>query len=248
MASAHNNYGSLLFVTIMLLPSLCYSQDYYTSSRATYYGSPDCLGTPTGACGYKDYGRTINGGEVSGVLRLFKNGTSCGACYQVRCKSPKHCNEEGVKVVVTDYGEGDHTDFILSVRAYTKLALPGLAADLISYGVVDVEYRTIPCQYPGYNLMFKVHEHSRFPDYLALVALYQAGVNEITAIELWQEDCKEWRGMRRAYGAVWDMPNPPQGVLNLRFQVNGAKWVQLKSVIPSEWKAGAAYDTTIQLS
>lgn len=36
-----------------------------------------------GACGYKDYGKTINGGEVSGVSRLFKNGTGCGACYQV---------------------------------------------------------------------------------------------------------------------------------------------------------------------
>lgn len=89
-------------------------------------------------------------------------------------------------MVVTDQGEGDHTDFILSVRAYTKLALNGLAAELFSYGVVEVEYKQIPCQYPGYNLMFKVHEHSRFPDYLALVALYQAGVDEITAIELWQ--------------------------------------------------------------
>lgn len=91
-----------------------------------------------------------------------------------------------MKVVVTDHGEGDNTDFILSVRAYTKLALPGLAAELISYGVVDIEYKRIPCQYPGYNLMFKVHEHSKFPQYLALIAIYQSGVSEITAVELWQ--------------------------------------------------------------
>lgn len=66
-----------------------------------------------------------------------------------------------------------------------------------------------------------------------------------------QEDYKEWRGMRRAYGAVWDMANPPKGDLNLRFQVDGngeQKWVQLSSVIPSEWKAGVAYDSTMQLS
>lgn len=91
-----------------------------------------------------------------------------------------------MKVVVTDHGEGDNTDFILSTRAYNKLALPGLAEALFSYGVVDVEYKRIPCQYSGYNLMFKVHEHSRFPDYLSLIPIYQAGVSEITAVEIWQ--------------------------------------------------------------
>lgn len=36
-----------------------------------------------GACGFGDYGRTIYDGKVSGVSRLYKNGTRCGACYQV---------------------------------------------------------------------------------------------------------------------------------------------------------------------
>lgn len=34
--------------------------------------------------------------------------------------------------------------------------------------------------------MFKVHEHSKYPDYLAIVVLYQAGQKDVTAIELWQ--------------------------------------------------------------
>ncbi|XP_059657661.1 expansin-like B1 [Cornus florida] len=245
-------YCCLLFSVMVLLPALCYSdQDYFVSSRATFYGSPDCLGTPTGACGYSEYGRTVNGGEVTGVSRLYRNGTGCGACYQVRCKVPKLCTDDGVKVVVTDHGEGDHTDFVLSARAYTRLAFPNMAAELLAYGVVDIEYQRIPCRYPGYKLMFKVHENSRFPEYLALVALYQAGINEITAVELWQEDCKEWRGMRRAYGAVWDMANPPKGGLDLRFQVNGyagVKWMPLRNVIPGDWKAGVVYETGIQLN
>ncbi|CAI9290496.1 unnamed protein product [Lactuca saligna] len=95
LASTSDNYESMSSDVEGGGSGLC--QDYYVSSRATYYGSPDCLGTPTGACGYKAYGSTINGGEVSGVSRLFKNGTGCGACYQVRCKSPKHCSENGVK-------------------------------------------------------------------------------------------------------------------------------------------------------
>ncbi|KAF5759675.1 putative rlpA-like protein, double-psi beta-barrel [Helianthus annuus] len=237
-----------LFLVLILVPSVCYSQDSFVSSRATYYGSLEYLGTPTGACGYKEYGSIINGGEVTAVsYKLFKDGAGCGACYQVRCKYPPHCNEDGTRVVATDHGEGDNTDFILSTRAYNKLALPGQAEILFSYGVVDVEYKRIPCQYPGYNLVFKVHEHSNYPKYLALIAIYQGGVSEITRVELWQEDCKEWRCMRRAYGAVWDMQNPPEGAIDLRFQVSGSKWIQLKSLIPSDWKVGATYNTAVQL-
>lgn len=65
-----------------------------------------------------------------------------------------------------------------------------------------------------------------------------------------QADCKEWRGMRKAYGAVWDMPNPPKGSLTFRVQVSVSgevKWVQLADVLPDEWKAGIAYDTNLLL-
>ncbi|CBI38517.3 expansin-like B1 [Vitis vinifera] len=235
---------------IVLLPLLCKCEDTFTYSRATYYGSPDCLGTPTGACGFGEYGRSVNGGNVGAVSRLYRNGTGCGACYQVRCKVPNLCADNGMKVVVTDHGEGDYTDFILSPRGFSMLARPNMAADLFAYGVVGIEYRRVPCQYPGSNIFFKVHEHSRFPDYLAIVMLYQAGLSDITAVDIWQEDCQEWKGMRKSYGAVWDMANPPKGPVGLRFQVSGRggqKWVQLMNVIPSDWKAGVAYDSAFQL-
>ncbi|GMQ04665.1 hypothetical protein CsSME_00050010 [Camellia sinensis var. sinensis] len=82
MGFAAKSYCSLLCVMV-LLPLVCYSQDAYVCSRATYYGSPDCLGTPIGACGFGEYGRTVYDGGVSGVSRLYRNGISCGACYQV---------------------------------------------------------------------------------------------------------------------------------------------------------------------
>ncbi|RVW50809.1 Expansin-like B1 [Vitis vinifera] len=204
---------------IVLLPLLCKCEDTFTYSRATYYGSPDCLGTPTGACGFGEYGRSVNGGNVGAVSRLYRNGTGCGACYQVRCKVPNLCADNGMKVVVTDHGEGDYTDFILSPRGFSMLARPNMAADLFAYGVVGIEYRRVPCQYPGSNIFFK-------------------------------EDCQEWKGMRKSYGAVWDMANPPKGPVGLRFQVSGRggqKWVQLMNVIPSDWKAGVAYDSAFQL-
>ncbi|KAF8412469.1 hypothetical protein HHK36_000433 [Tetracentron sinense] len=244
------SFSSCLLCFVLLLPVLCSSQDTFLCSRATYYGSPDFLGTPTGACGFGEFGRNVNGGDVGAVSRLYRNGTGCGACYQVRCTIPQLCDDAGVKIVVTDHGEGDYTDFILSTRGFTKLARPNMAAELVAHGVVDIEYRRISCQYPGYNLVFKVHEHSRFPEYLAIVVLYQAGQKDIVTIEVWQEDCQQWRSLRRAYGAVWDMTNPPRGAVNLRFQLSGddSKWVQLRNAIPSDWKAGVAYDSAIQIS
>ncbi|KAK4262571.1 hypothetical protein QN277_028117 [Acacia crassicarpa] len=73
----HSKYQVGLVCVMLLLPTLCTPQDF-TSSRATYYGSPDCYGTPRGACGYSEYGRTVNDGSVAGVSGLWKNGSGCG--------------------------------------------------------------------------------------------------------------------------------------------------------------------------
>ncbi|GER35440.1 expansin-like protein [Striga asiatica] len=239
-------------VYLVLVASLCYGDDGYICSRATYYGSPDCLGNPRGACGFGEYGRTVNNGLVSGVSRLYRNGSGCGACYQVRCKIPSACTEDGIKIVVTDYGEGHDTDFILTARAYASLASsPDAAAHLLDYGVVDVEYRRVPCQFGSSNLLLKVHEHSSYPSYLAVVPLYQGGAYDVTGAQVWVEECKEWRAMRRVYGTVWDMENPPLVIANIRFQLSTGdqfvKWVELLRVIPNEWKAGVVYDTGLQL-
>ncbi|RWR81007.1 Expansin/pollen allergen [Cinnamomum micranthum f. kanehirae] len=199
--------------------------------------------TERGACGYSEFGKTINRGNVGAVSRLYRNGTGCGACYQVRCTHVQLCRDNGV-TIVADYGEGDHTDFILSPSAFVKLARPNMALELVAYGVVDIEYRRVPCQYPGNNFMFKIHEHSRFPTCLALINLYQSGQRVIVAVELWQV-----RRIARSGGecvghlaqSVWDMPDPPKGLINIRFQVSGVDgetWILLSNIIPGDWKTG----------
>ncbi|KAJ0961601.1 hypothetical protein J5N97_001098 [Dioscorea zingiberensis] len=246
------NFVICILLIILFFATLATCQNSFTYSRATFYGSPVGSGTSSGACGYGDFGRDINGGHVSAVSMLYRNGGGCGACYQVRCRYPQLCNDKGVKVVVTDHGEGDNTDFILSARGFVKLAHPNMAAHLMAYGTIDIEYRRISCQYPGNNLIFRVTENSKYPDYLALVILNQGGKKDITAVELWQEDHNEWRGMRRASGAVWDTVNPPKGPMNMRLQVTGddgaQNWVQLTAVVPSDWKAGVSYDSDVQLT
>ncbi|KAK9144693.1 hypothetical protein Sjap_004596 [Stephania japonica] len=229
MGLAFNLFCSLCLL-VLLPAALCHSDYPYTRSRAAFYGTPDGLGTP-----------------IIVSNRLYKNGLGCGACYQVKCTIPSLCSK-GAKVVVTDHGEGDRTDFILSPRAFAKLALPNKVSELKKYGVVDIKYQKISCEYPGHNIKIKIHESSRYPDYLAILIIYKGGKSEITAVELLQG--KQWKAMRNAYGAVWDLPNPPKGPLTMRFQVREygvQKWIPVWNTIPSYWKPGAAYDTNIQL-
>ncbi|XP_042947853.1 expansin-like B1 [Carya illinoinensis] len=252
LAILENQVGILYVICmVLLLPAICATQDIFTyTSRATYYGSDNSHGTPSGTCGFGEFGRTVNDGSVAGVSRLYKNATGCGACYQVRCTSSQYCSKDGVNVVVTDYSKGDNIDFILNSRAYERLARPGTKGDkeLFDRGVIDVEYQRVSCRYPGHNLMFKVHEQSKYPNYLALVVIYAAGKNDITAVELCQEDCKHWRGMHKAFGAVWEMSNQvPSGSIKIRFQVGDNGWVESKNDLPALWKSGVAYDSNIQL-
>lgn len=141
-----------------------------------------------GGCGYGEYGRTINDGNVAVVTssKLYKGGASCGACYNVKCKEAV-CDDGGVVVMVTDYGASDgETDFILSTHAFNKMALPNYEKDLRDYGKVEIEYQRVACKFPRKTLTVKVVEHSRFPSYLAFEFLYQSGDADITAVELFE--------------------------------------------------------------
>ncbi|KAL2903053.1 Expansin-like B1 [Bienertia sinuspersici] len=225
------NYA-IFCVLVLLFPALfsCI-EDPIFQSKATYFHAPEGLGTPRGGCGYGEYGRTVNEGDVAVVTssKLYKSGASC------------------------DYGVSDgETDFILSTHAYNKLAMPGLEKELKDYGRVHIEYQRVGCKYPGKTLTLKVMEHSHYHSYLALQFLYKAGDADITAVELFQEDTLEWKTCRRAYGAVWDMGNPPKGPLTVRFFLDRsanvrAQWVLVPKVIPLYWHPGLAYDTSIQL-
>ncbi|KAG6687542.1 hypothetical protein I3843_11G076800 [Carya illinoinensis] len=235
---------------VLLLPAICATRHFYLLIKSNLLRSGNNHGTPSGTCGFGEFGRTVNDSNMTGVSRLYKNATGCGACYQVSYTSSPYCSEDGVNVVVTDYGEGDNTGFILSSRAYNRLACTGTkgAKELFARGMIDVECRRVSCRYPGYNLMFKVHEQNKYPNYLALVVIYAAGKNDITAVELCQEDCKHWRGMHKAFGVVWDMSNEvPSGSIKLRFKASSSGWVESKNDLPAFWKSGVAYDSEIQL-
>lgn len=245
-----------LFASSLLLNTLVYAatcSDCFVQSRAAYYPNSDQQGTATGACGYGSFGATINGGDVSAASDLYRNGVGCGACYQVRCRNSKLCSDKGVTIVITDSGSSDRTDFILSSRAFGKMAqTTDLAASLLALGVVDIEYRRVACSYPNKNMTFKIDENSNYPYYLGFSIWYQQGKKDITAVQLCETQNFVCKLLERSYGAVWTTTSPPSGPLSIRMlfsdEDGDETWVVPVNNIPQDWKAGAVYDSGVQVN
>ncbi|KAK9093003.1 hypothetical protein Syun_027914 [Stephania yunnanensis] len=228
-------------------------KECFTHSRAAYYPNSDEHGTDQGACGFGSFGATINEGDVSAASLLYRDGVGCGACYQVRCSNTKYCSENGVNVVITDQGSSDNTDFILSQRAFGRMAqTKDLGVSLLQLGVVDVEYRRVSCNYPSKNITIKIDESSNYPHFFAFVIRYQGGKKDITAVQLCETQNFSCKLLDRSHGAVWAVVSPPSGPLSVRMLLsdidNGDEsWVVPINTIPKDWKAGEVYDTGVQV-
>lgn len=245
--------ATLIFLQYSLITEATTCRDCFIPSRAAYYPNSDEQGTDRGACGFGSFGATINGGDVSAASNLYRDGVGCGSCYQVKCTNSNYCSDKGVTVVVTDQGSSDNTDFILSSRAFGRMAQTAdAAALLLSLGIIDVEYRRVSCSYPNRNITIKIDENSNFPYYLAFVIWYQQGQQDITAVHLCETQNFACKLLDRSYGAVWTTTSPPSGPLSLRMLFSSEDgdetWVVPVNNIPGDWKAGETYDTGVQVN
>lgn len=242
--------------TFLLLANGQNCNDCFVQSRASYNPNSDGYGSDNGACGFGSFGATMNGGDVTAVSDLYRNGVGCGACYQVRCTNRNYCSDNGVTVVITDQGSGDHTDFILSKLAFSNMAqTTDAAASLFSLGVVDIEYKRVSCSYPGKNITFKIEESSSYPSYLAFAIYYQQGQKDVTAVQLCETQSFTCKLLQRDHGAVWTSTPPPSGPLSIRMLFSDPDgdgsddmWVVPVNNIPQDWKPGAIYDSGVQVN
>jgi len=181
--------SALLYLSVLI--SKATADANFTTSKAVYYPNSETRGTETGSCEYGAYGATLNNGDVSASASLYRNGVGCGACYQVRCTNPYYCSPSGVTIVITDSGASDGTDFILSQHAFAGMGQnKDAGATLLNFGYVGIEYRRVPCIYPGKNIIFKITESSHFPYYFEFEIWYQQGNQDIIAVQLCEVNSK----------------------------------------------------------
>ncbi|KAK4757169.1 hypothetical protein SAY87_007296 [Trapa incisa] len=240
---------SLCFV-FLIVPSAAACDRCLHQSKAAYFSKASALSS--GACGYGSLAIGFNSGQLAAAVpSIYKDGAGCGSCFKVRCKNEKLCSKEGTQLIVTDLNKSNSTDFVMSSRAFMAMANKGMSKDILKQGIVDIEYKRVPCEFKGQNLAVRVEESSQKPHYLSIKVLYQGGQTEIVGIDVAQVGSGNWRFMSRNYGAVWDTSRVPDEALQFRFLVTAGydgKWVWAKSVLPADWQVGGIYDTGLQIA
>ncbi|XP_019192192.1 PREDICTED: expansin-B15-like [Ipomoea nil] len=219
----------------------------WSPAGATWYGPPSGAGSDGGACGYRNtveqppFSSFVSAGGPS----LFKSGKGCGACYEVKCTTNAACSRNPVRVVITDECPEcvkESTHFDLSGTAFGAMAVSGKANQLRAAGVLQIQYRRVPCRYRGNTMTFRVDSGAN-PFYLAVVIEYEPGDGDIVAVQLKQGNSRAWTNMQQSWGAVWKL-NSGSGLIapfSLKLTGDSGKTIVVNNAIPVGWKPGRTY-------
>ncbi|XP_074285914.1 expansin-like A2 [Silene latifolia] len=246
-----------LFISFIFLLFSAYATaqlcEQCDTSKAAFFTTDS--GLSSGACGYGALALKMYGGHAAAArLNIYEDGQGCGACYKIRCENIAVCSKTGTNIVVTDIHKAptNETDFVLSNRAFRAMALPGKDKQLLGLGIVDVEYKRVPCVYKGQNLAIQVEAYSKPPNYLAIKILYQGGQTRILGAEVIAANTSTWVSMSHNYGAVYDTSKAPTGSLQFRFIIASGFDAQYfytnEQILPAKWMPGAVYNSNVQIS
>ncbi|GJM91428.1 hypothetical protein PR202_ga07794 [Eleusine coracana subsp. coracana] len=230
-------------------------------AKATWYGSPNGAGPDDngGACGFKNANKYPYMSMTScGNQPLFKDGAGCGSCYQIRCLNSSHpaCSGKANRIIITDmnYYPVAKYHFDLSGTAFGAMAKPGLNDKLRHAGIIDMEFRRVPCNYK------KPERDLPCGDRLEPKLLRCArGVRRQGRRRAADGHHGVQEGRRHAHGRLdadetllgrrlemMDSDRPLQAPFSLRIRSDSGKTLVANKVIPANWKPMTKYSSNVQ--
>ncbi|CAM0944617.1 unnamed protein product [Alopecurus aequalis] len=233
--------------------SAAYSSGGWSAAGATYYGNPNGDGGEGGACGYQTAvgQRPFSSMIAAGSTPLFLGGEGCGACYDVMCSSNAACSRKPVTVVITDLSPGnlypgEPAHFDMSGTALGAMAKPGQADKLRAGGVIRIQYKRVPCKYPGVKITFRVDQGSN-PFYFKTLIEFEDDDGDLKAVALKMAGSSSWTPMVHDWGALWRLNNgqrlrPP---FSLKLTSDSGRKLVASNVIPASWKPGGTYRSLV---
>ncbi|WVZ62969.1 hypothetical protein U9M48_012655 [Paspalum notatum var. saurae] len=249
-AKAHCNYTAT-----PSSPSTSYGSGggWLSGAGATYYGAPNGDGGEGGACGYQTAvgKQPFDSMIAAGSTPLYRGGEGCGACYEVKCTTHVACSGQPVTIVITDQSPGglfpgEVAHFDMSGTAMGAMAKPGMADRLRAGGVLRIQYKRVPCKYPGVNVAFKVDQGAN-PFYFDVLIEFEDDDGDLSAVELMEAGSGAWTPMAHNWGATWRLNNGRRlkAPFGLRLTSDSGRVLVASNAIPAAWKPGVTYRSLV---
>jgi hypothetical protein len=133
---------------------------------------------------------------------------------QIRCLKSNHpaCSGVPQTVIITDmnYYPVAKYHFDLSGTAFGAMASSGLNDKLRHAGIIDMQFRRVPCNFPGLTITFRV-QHGSNPMYLAVLIEHENQDGDVVQADIMQNDSGYWEPMHESWGSGGSTPTARSG-------------------------------------
>ncbi|KAG0583234.1 hypothetical protein KC19_3G120000 [Ceratodon purpureus] len=243
--------GALMVVVLMVigLPSGTNAQRWKGGAHITFYGSPNGGGTQAGACGYQNTYK-LGYGSMTAALSspLFRGGSACGACYQIRCAPVRRtrtarnwCYSYARTITITATNlcpPGSTGGWCNPPRAHFDLPMPAfLTLARREGGVAPVYYRKVRCAKRG-GIRFTIGGN---PWFLMVLIHNVGGAGDMRSVRV-KGQYTNWYPMYRNWGALWTVRTKLSGALSFAVTTSNGRTVVARNVVGKWWKFGQTWE------
>ncbi|XP_019424981.1 PREDICTED: expansin-A9-like [Lupinus angustifolius] len=217
----------------------------WKKAHATFYeGSATTFG---GACGYEDVTKHGYGLDTAALSKaLFKEGATCGACFEIKCNQKKWCKgSNSLIITATDHcppnpqQDSNNGGWCNPPREHFDLSKPAfLKIAEYKAGIVPVYYRRVSCKRKG-GIKFTITGNPYF--YLVTVSNV-GGYGQVVGVQV-KGNKTPWTTLGRNWGQKWETNAKLQGQpLSFKVKTSDGSSTTSSNVFPKNWQFGQTYE------